>query len=98
MGAGIVRVGDLSTAHGCFPERPAVQGSTNVFVNGKGVVRLGDLWATHCCTTDPSQCHDGVSSGASSSVFVNGQPVVRVGDPISCGSVAMQGSDNVLSG
>jgi uncharacterized Zn-binding protein involved in type VI secretion len=98
MGAGVVRVGDLSTGHGCFPEQQAVQGSTNVLVNGKGVVRLGDLWATHCCTSDPSQCHDGVSSGASSTVFVNGQPVVRVGDPISCGSTAMQGSTNVISG
>jgi len=98
MGTGIVRVGDLSTAHDCFPERPAIEGSSNVLVNGKGVVRQGDHWATHCCITDGSQCHDGVSVGASSTVFVNGKPVMRVGDAISCGSVAEQGSSDVSSG
>lgn len=44
---GVVRLGDMSTGHGCWPGRPSIEASTNVFVNGRGVHRLGDSWAVH---------------------------------------------------
>jgi uncharacterized Zn-binding protein involved in type VI secretion len=44
----VVRLGDMSTGHSCFPPRPNTEASPNVFVNGKGVHRVGDAWAIHC--------------------------------------------------
>jgi len=43
----VVRLGDNSCGHGCFPPRPNVEASPNVFVNSKGAHRLGDAWAVH---------------------------------------------------
>lgn len=34
--------------HGCWPPRPNIQGSENVFVNSRPHHRLDDLWAVHC--------------------------------------------------
>ena len=45
-----------------------------------------------------NDCHDGNISNGSGSVFVNGLGVARVGDPVSCGSTAAQGSQNVFAG
>lgn len=91
---GVVRLGDLSTGHGCFPPQPAIEASPNVFADGLPVVTLGCGWAVHCCKT----CHSGVSVEGSSTVFANGKPKVRLGDAISCGSHAAQGSGTVLAG
>lgn len=89
----VVRLGDMSCGHGCFPARPSVEGSPNVFVNGKPAHRVGDAWATHCC--GPA-CHVGVASSGSATVFVNGKPLCRVGDAISCGDTMCEGSENVF--
>ena len=89
-----MRLGDISLGHGCFPPRPNMQGSTNVFVNGLAAHRQSDLWAIHCCTS----CHDGVLTSGSSTVFVNGLQLGRTGDPISCGDTAATGSNNVFCG
>lgn len=43
----VVRLGDRSCGHSCFPARPCVEASDNVFVNGRGVHRVGDGWAVH---------------------------------------------------
>jgi len=43
----VVRLGDMSRGHSCFPPRPNIEASSNVFVNGKGVHRVGDAWAIH---------------------------------------------------
>ena len=90
MGA-VVRLGDNSAGH-CFPARPNLAGSPNVFVNGIAVHRVGDKWAVHVCG---NSSHDGVQAQGSPNVFVNGQAVARVGDKISCGDICAQGSPNV---
>jgi uncharacterized Zn-binding protein involved in type VI secretion len=70
-----------------------IQGSSNVFVNGKPAVRKGDLVATH-----GKPPHAGPKMvGSSSSVFVNGKGVCRAGDAASCGHTAT-GSGNVFEG
>ena len=89
----VVRFGDQSCGHGCWPARPNDEVSDNVFVNGKGVHRVGDHWETHCCG---DECHDGVASSGSPNVFVNGKAVCRVGDSVSCGDTMCEGSHNVF--
>lgn len=95
MGKPVVRLGDLSCGHDCFPPRPNDEGSPNVFVNSKPVHRVGDHWVTHCCGP---KCHDGTASSGSGSVYVNGKPICRVGDAISCGDTMCEGSPNVFAG
>lgn len=92
---GVARMTDMCTGHGCFPSRPNVQGSPNVFVNGIPAHRQGDYWPTHCCE---DQCHDGVLARGCHNVFVNGVELGRVGDPVSCGSHVAMGSGNVFCG
>ncbi len=89
------RLGDICTGHACFPPRPNVQASPNVFVNGIPVHRLGDAWATHCCG---SSCHASVLAHGSSTVFVNTLECARIGDPVACGSACATGSPNVFAG
>jgi uncharacterized Zn-binding protein involved in type VI secretion len=91
----ITRLGDQCTGHGCFPPRPNVAASSDVFVNGIGAHRVGDGWATHCC--GPS-CHNSTAAAGSSTVFVNGRALMRIGDSIGCGSLVAQGSGNVFAG
>ena len=85
----------ICSGHGCFPPRKALEGSDNVFVNGKGMSRVGDAWETHCCTII---CHDGILEEGSETVFINGKAVGRIGDAISCGSVVAQGSQDTFVG
>lgn len=95
MGPPVTRLGDSCTGHGCFPPRPSVSASPNVFANGIPVHRQGDAWAVHCC--GPA-CHGSVLAMGSSTVFANGIPVGRIGDPVACGSFVMTGSPNVFAG
>ena len=41
------RKGDIGSSHGCFPPSPAIEGSGDVFINGKPAVRVGDAYAAH---------------------------------------------------
>lgn len=91
----VARLGDPDTGHGCFPSRPNVGASGNVFVNGMGVHRVGDPYDTHCC--GPA-CHGASLSGGSGTVFVNGMACGRIGDPVDCGSSIAAGSGNVFAG
>lgn len=91
----ITTVGSLCTGHGCHPPRKAIEGSSDVMVNGKGVHCVGHRWATHTCDKDT---HDGVLAKGSSSVFINGKPAGKIGDPISCGSVVAEASPDVFAG
>ena len=93
---GVVRLGDLCSGHACFPSRPNIEASSDVFVNGKGVHRIGDAWAIHCCI--PSPCHDGVLATGKPTVFCNDRPVGRNNgkDAVSCGSRTLEGSPNVF--
>ena len=93
------RLGDMCTGHGCWPPRPNVQGSPNVFINGKPAHRVGDAWAEHCCVVeDELLCHSSVLRSGSSSVFINGKSAGRVGDAVYCGSSVASGSADVFIG
>ncbi len=92
----VTRLGDLCTGHGCFPPRPSVSASPNVFVNGIPVCRVSDRYAAHGCSKCPP--HPGNLVQGSATVFVNGMPVSRVGDALNCGSSVMTGSPNVFIG
>jgi uncharacterized Zn-binding protein involved in type VI secretion len=94
--SGVVRKGDLCSGHSCYPPRPSIKGSDTVFINDKATHRQGDKWAIHACpNTSP---HDGTLIQGSRSVFVDGKAIARVKDPISCGSKAAEGSQNVFAG
>lgn len=89
------RLGDICTGHPpCYPARPNIVASTNVFVNNKGWHRQGDGWAEHCCVGD---CHPGVLTTGSPNVFVNNKQAGRIGDPVNCGSFVATGSVNVFA-
>lgn len=92
----VTRIGDNCTGHGCFPPRPSIAGSGNVFVNGIAVHRQGDGWNGHGCAV----ClpHGGSLEVGSTEVFVNALGMGRVGDGISCGSTVAAGSGNVFAG
>lgn len=96
-GVQVARLGDQCSGHGCWPPRPNVQGSPNVFVNGKAVHRETDAWDSHCCPLIP-ECHASVLSSGSSKTFANGLQIGRVGDPVACGSTVAEGSTNTYDG
>jgi len=96
MGTGVVRLGDFCSGHGCYPPRPNIQASTDVFVNGLGWHRLSDGWAGHGCSI--CAAHGGSAATGSTTVFVNGRPACRIGDAVSCGSRMINGSDDVVCG
>jgi len=91
----VTRKGDSGSGHGCFPARPSIEGSPDIFVNGISIHRKGDAWDTHCCGP---VCHDGILSAGSGTVFANGKAIGRVGDPVDCGSTVAEGSSNVFAG
>jgi len=68
-----------------------LQGSANVFVNGKSACRTGDQLQCNSSSLD-------TVSGGSSSVFINGLPAARAGDPTAHGGVITEGSGNVFIG
>lgn len=69
----------------------AIEGSENVFVNGKGIVRIGDKVASHGLS--PHSPTPPMIEG-STNVFVNGIGAVRAGDKASCNHI-ITGSANV---
>lgn len=88
-----VRLGDICTGHGCFPPRPNIEASSDVFIDGIGAHRVGDAWASHCCGIP---CHGGTQATGSPTVFVNGQALARIGDSVDCGSSNATGSPSVF--
>ena len=89
----VTRLGDLCTGHGCFPPRPSIEASPNVFANFIPVHRQTDAWAVHCC----KKCHGGVLAQGSPNVYANFLQVGRIQDPVSCGSRVAAGSPNVFA-
>lgn len=85
------RKGDICTGHDNCNPRPNVEGSDNVFINGRPAHREGDKWDKHCD-------HFSELESGSSSVYINGKPAGRVGDPVKCGSSVATGSDDVIIG
>ena len=91
----VTRITDNGSGHGCYPPRPAITGSPNVFVNNLAVVRVTDKYDTHCCK---SSCHDGFLEEGSTTVFVNNLAIGRQGDPINCGSFVDEHSPDTCAG
>lgn len=95
MGTPAGRIFDMCSGHDCHCPRPAIEGSENVFVNGRRVLRLGDTFTIHCCG---EECHYGYLSQGSTTVTANGKGIGYIGCGVTCGSVLQTGSDNVLIG
>lgn len=94
------RLGDICSGHPvCFPSRPNIQGSPDVFINGIPAHRQGDTWAIHCkqCGKD-RPCHGSILAKGSPTVYTNGRQQGRVTDPVACGSFILTGSPNVFVG
>ena len=90
------RIEDNCSGHDACPPRPLIEGSPNVFTNGRNAGRVGDMYTEHGCILHPP--HTGVIAQGSQTVFINGKQAGRIGDPVSCGSVVAEGSPNVYIG
>lgn len=90
------RQGDNCTGHDACPPVPLVEGSPNVFTNGRPAGRVGDHYSSHGCVTHPG--HQDVIAAGSGSVFINGIPAARVGDAVSIGGSVQDGSGDVFIG
>lgn len=93
----VARKGDSCTGHGCWPPRPIVEGSSDVFINNIGCASEGSKLSSHTCPSIP-ETHDGVITSGGKQVFVNGKEIATVGMPVSCGSFVAGGSSNVFTG
>jgi len=100
------RVGDSALvpadSHGCpacphIATGPAVQGSSNVMVNGRPAVRIGDAGIhAACCGSNLWNAKTG-----SRSVLINGRPAHRMNDQVKhCGGMGttVNGSPTVIVG
>lgn len=103
---GGARLGDIAKcpadSHGCKAcshsvQGPAVQGSSNVTINGQPALRVGDRGIhSTCCGANTWTAAEG-----SATVFINGKPAVRIGDRTAhCGGSGTMaaGSSNVIIG
>lgn len=84
----------MTMGHGCYPPQKLLEGSSNVFIEGKPTHRVGDKIQPHCCR----DCHPSVASDGSDTVFVNGKAIMRVADKANCGSAIMTGARTVSAG
>lgn len=89
---GAARLNDICSGHGCYPSRPNISASEDVFINDLGAHRVGDIWDVHAC----EDAHGGVTITGSEDVFVNDEPLARIGDQVDCGSFILEGSEDVL--
>src|SRR5690554_525401 len=94
-GKKVVLLGDLGTDHEGFPPTPVINGSPDVFIDGKPVARVGDQLAPH--SKPKHSPHPRTIASGSSTVFINGLPVATTGGAISCGGVTI-GSSSVVVG
>lgn len=85
---------DVCSGHGCWPPRPLITGSKNVYVNNRQMGRMTDLYPDHCCI----DCHPGAVADGSKVTYANNLRVARHSDPVTCGSTCMEHSPNVKSG
>jgi len=96
MAEGAARLGDFDSGHGPWPPRNNLQGSPDVFINGKPAHRQGDQWAIHCAPK--LGCHPSTLAMGSPSVFTNGKGQGRRNDLVACGSRIMTSSSDVFVG
>ena len=90
---GAARLNDVCTGHGWFPSRPNVEGSPNVFINGRAAHAVGHGWASHRCG---KSSHGGSLAAGAARVYVNGRQLGYIGAPVSCGSSVATGSGDVI--
>jgi len=95
-GGKAARLGDIGSAHGCFPPTPIIGGSADIIINGRPAARVGDPLAPHGCGNCPP--HGRSISAGSSTVIFNGKPAARTGDAIDCGGSVSSGSGDVIIG
>ena len=93
----VIRLGDMSTGHGCFPPTPlVVTPVSKTFFNGilAGVVSGACQHDTHSCgiVVHPQSTRN--PSSGSSKTFIEGSPAARIGDNITCGDACGEGSPN----
>jgi len=94
-----VTMGDKASCPTCnTPLTPAIEGSPNVFINGKPAMRAGDSYAPGFCPVCLTSVPSRKLEKGSSSVFINGVPAGRIGDALSGGGVVIGGSSNVFIG
>lgn len=92
------RLNDMSTGHTvCWPPRPNISASPDVFINNRGAHRQGDAWAVHCRTCFIG-CHGGNLASGSPTVYVNNKQLGRIQDPVNCGDFVATGSPDVFVG
>ena len=95
VATGAARLGDQCTGHGKFKPRINIQGSPNVFINGRQAHRQLDMWMIH---SSGDSKHPSILARGSSSIFANGLPVGRIFDPVMCGGTVKTGSEDVFKG
>ena len=97
------RIGDMSTGHSpdnhYYPPHPLLDGSGDVFVNGRACATIGSAYEEHQCQNHGgNDHHSSTQAQGSSTVFINGKAAARVGDYISCGDMVAEGSSDVFIG
>lgn len=90
----VTRIGDRTTGH-CYDPVPLLDGSPNIFVNGKAIGTIGGKYPEHSCGLSS---HEGELTKGSSTTFANGKAICRIGDKLSCDDVIAEGSPNVFIG
>lgn len=90
------RMGDSDTGHDDCPPRNLIEGSPNVFINGKNAGRIGDSYGLHKC--DIHLPHVGFIASGSDTVYINGKGAGRIGDAVSCGGTVAESSPDVYIG
>lgn len=90
------RLGDTNTGHDLCPPVPLIEGSPDVFINGRPAGRVGDKYEPHACPVHPT--HIGTIAEGAPHVFINGMPAGRIGDAVDCGGQVAEGSENVNIG
>jgi uncharacterized Zn-binding protein involved in type VI secretion len=93
----VVRMGDTSTGHACFPPTNLVATPVQkTYFNGAraAVVDSACYFAPHVCgvTVHPIDIRN-ITKGASKT-NIEGKPAARIGDPIACGDACSEGSSN----
>lgn len=95
----VIRPSDEAQFHGYLPLCQPAYGSPDVITNMQQTVRDTDPYtpSVHCTPPIPV-CHGvGTAVQGSPNVFVNNLAIHRDGDFIGCGTVADNGSSNVLA-
>ena len=95
----VIRLGDVSTGHGCFPPTNlAATPVSKTYVNGilAGVVSGGCQYTAHSCGIVVHPNTSRTPSSGASKTYIEGNPAARIGDNISCGDACGQGSTNTF--